>query len=537
MTRNDKSWQDLSQPWHYVEKWAEEKPEAEAFVFAGQRLGWSELKKKVDQTAKVFLEAGVERGDRVALISMARLEFPITYMATLKVGAMWMGLSPKYTVDELRYMIQDSRPKVLVSLRKYLETDLRGNLEILMKEFPFIKKVLIIGEPFPGTEEFEQFAFRPRNEWDEALESRSAQIDVDDDALLLYTSGSTGKPKGVVHSHKSIITNIKMQNEKFYFKPESRGICPFPINHVASCTEMLISSIMAGGCLVMMDVYDPVALLKIVGKEKITQFAQPPVLYLMEMKLPEFKQMDWSYVKIFLFAGAAAPKMMVDVLNDICQKTGAVMLTGYGSTETCGFITYSEKGDDLETLMKTAGKIAPPFELKIVDDQRREVQRGEVGEIAVRGDFLMKRYLNKPEETAKVVDEKGWHYTSDLAYQDERGYITITGRKSEMFKTGAENVFPLEIEGVLETHPSVLFAAVLGVPDEIYQEVGWAFVMLKPGQTTTQEELRALCKSRLANFKVPKRFFIRSLLPMTLSGKVDKVSLRAEAREILKQKY
>jgi fatty-acyl-CoA synthase len=304
---------------------------------------------------------------------------------------------------------------------------------------------------------------------------------------------------------------------------------------VASCTEILIASILGGGCIILIEAFEPVSILKLVEKKNITFFGQPPVLYMLEMKMPEFWQMDWSHVKSFGFAGAAPPKMMIDVLNDICQKTGAVMFTGYGSTETCGFITYSEKGDDLETLMKTAGKIAPPFELKIVNDQRQEVKLGEVGEIAVRGGFLMKRYLNKPEETAKVIDAEGWYYTSDLASQDERGYITISGRKSDMFKTGAENVFPLEIETVLETHPGVLFAAVFGVPDEIYQEVGWAFVMLKPEQTATEEELRALCKSQLANFKVPKRFFIRPLLPLTPIGKVDKVSLRAEAREILKQ--
>jgi fatty-acyl-CoA synthase len=219
---------------------------------------------------------------------------------------------------------------------------------------------------------------------------------------------------------------------------------------------------------------------------------------------------------------------MIDILSAIIQKTGAGLLTGYGSTEVCGFVTYTEAGDDLDTLTKTAGKIAAPFELKIVDDERHELPDGEVGEIAVKGPFLFKEYLNMPEETAKAVDKDGWYFTNDLAFKDDRGYIHITGRKSEMFKTGGENVFPREIEEVLESHQSVLFAAVIGVPDEVFQEVGWAFIMLQPGKGVTEDELRTLCNTKLANYKVPKRFFIRPVLPLLPSGKVNKVELKKE---------
>ncbi|MCG6879336.1 MAG: acyl--CoA ligase, partial [Deltaproteobacteria bacterium] len=153
---------------------------------------------------------------------------------------------------------------------------------------------------------------------------------------------------------------------------------------------------------------------------------------------------------------------------------------------------------------------------------------GKVGEIAVRGPFLFDQYVNMPEATAQVVDEDGWYFTDDLAFKDDRGYIHITGRKSEMFKSGGENVFPREVEEVLEGHESVLFAAVIGVPDEIFQEVGWAFIMLQPEKGVTEDELRALCKTKLANYKVPKRFFLRPVLPLLPSGKVNKVALRKE---------
>ena len=183
--------------------------------------------------------------------------------------------------------------------------------------------------------------------------------------------------------------------------------------------------------------------------------------------------------------------------------------------------------------MKTAGKIAEPFELKITDEQRNELPDGQVGEIAVRGPFLMKGYYNNPDATAEVIDDDGWYYTSDLAFRDERGYIHITGRTSEMFKSGGENVYPREIEEILEGHPGVLFSAVIGVPDEMFQEVGWAFIMVKPGQTVEEEELRSICKERLANFKVPKKFFIRPLLPLLASGKVNRIALKEEIDNML----
>jgi acyl-CoA synthetase (AMP-forming)/AMP-acid ligase II len=529
------TWEKLNQTWHYVEKWAKARPDADALVAGVDKLTWRNFKEKMDAIAQAYLEIGIEKGDRVALLSMARNEFLTTYMAAGKVGAVWLGLSPKYTLEELRYQLSDCRPKLLVTLREYMGSDLSETVSTLMKEFSFLKKVLVIGEPFEGSESFSAYTGKPRENFAAALEKRSSGIKEEDDALLLYTSGSTGKPKGVVHTHRSIVENIKVEIEKFYFDENSRGLLHFPINHVAADVEIGFGAIMSGGCIVCMDKFDPAETLKIIEKEKITHIGQVPVMFLLEFKQPEFWTCDFSNVKAFVWAGAAAPKIMIDLLTPICQKTGAKLITGYGSTEVCGFITYSGKDDNTETLLKTAGKIAHPFELKIVDKQRRILPVGEIGEIAVRGSFLMKGYYNKPEETAKVIDSDGWYYTTDLAFQDESGYIHITGRLSEMFKSGGENVYPREVEEVIETHGSVLFAAVLGVPDEIYQEVGWAFVMPTPGQNVTEEELLNLCKSALANFKVPKKFFIRPLLPLLASGKVNKMTLKDEIQEIMKK--
>lgn len=527
------TWQDLSQTWHYVEKWARETPDTEALVFENDRLTWQDFKDEMDKVAGAFLEAGVKKGDRVAMLSMARTEFPITYMAANKIGAIWLGINPKFTIDELRYQVGDSTPTVLVAVGEFQGNDLSKNIEAIIKEFSFLKKVLIIGKPVAGTEEYKTFVDQSRKGVDNLLNERASLVHPEDEALLMYTSGSTGKPKGVVHTHRSIIENIKVEVDKFYFRQGGRALLHFPINHVAADVEIGFAGILCGSCLICMDRFDPVDSLKVIEKEKINVIGQVPVMFLLQFQQKEFWETDMSNIELFAWAGSAAPELMVKVLSGISQNNGAKLITGYGSTEVCGFVTYTEKDDDIDTLLHTAGKIAPSFELKIVDGQRREMPDGQIGEIAVRGPFMFSRYWNMPEETARVLDDQGWYYTSDLAYKDERGYIHITGRISEMFKSGGENIYPREIEEVIELDESVLFAAVIAVPDEIYQEVGWAYIMLQPGKETTEAALEELCHEKLANYKVPKRFFIRTSLPLLANGKIDKATLKEEAKQLM----
>ena len=527
------SWRALDQTWHYVEKWAIETSEAEALVFEIERLNWHEFKSEMDRIALALLEIGVQKGDHVAFLSMARNEFLTTYMATNKVGAIWLGLNPKFTLDELRYQVGDCKPAVLIAVRSFLDKDLEQDISSLMSEFACIKKVLIIGEAFTGTENFAEFVNRPRQSLCFDLEQMAANVTSEDSALLMYTSGSTGRPKGVVHSHRSIIENIRVEARVFNLHSGSRALLHFPVNHVAADVEIGFGTVFAGGCNVMMDSFHPLESLKMIEKEKITLVGQVPVMFLLQMQQPEFKEIDFSHVEQFVWAGAAAPKPMVDVLSGLCIKTGAVLVTGYGSTEVCGFITYTSAGIDEDRLVNSAGKIAEPFELKIVDDLRQELPHGEIGEIAVRGPFMFSQYLGKPTETAAVLDDDGWYYTSDMAHMDERGYIFIIGRKSEMYKTGGENVYPREVEEVLESHTGVLFAAVIGVPDDLYQEVGWAFVMYQPGTDVSEEELLSLCRDSLVNYKVPKKFFLRPMLPLLATGKVNKAALKQEIEDFV----
>lgn len=517
--------------WHYVDRWARRKPDEEAIVFGDERVSWHEFKERVDRLAKGFLEIGIEKGDRIAFLGMARPEFFISYMAASKVGAVWLGLSPKFSVEELDYMLRDCQPKLLISLREYMGRDLVTVGAEMVANITSLKAVLMMGEPVPRTDNFNSFMNRPRPELDLTLAARADEVRPEDDALLMYTSGSTGRPKGVVHTHKSIIASASVEVERFKCKPSWRLLLHFPVNHVAADVEIGFAAVYGGCATVCLERFEPVESLSVIHRERITLVGQIPAMYLLQMNTPAWRDTDFSAVERFVWSGAVAPNILIETLSAIAKNNGAGIMNAFGMTETAGLFTYTSDDDTLDTLRSTAGRVVEPFELRIVDDQRREVPAGQVGEMAVRGDLLMKEYFNNPDATAGAFDGDGWFYTSDLASMDARGYIHIAGRRSEMFKTGGENVFPREIESVLEAHPSVLQVAVVAVPDEIYSEVGRAYLVLKPGTQHEETDFRDYCKKHLANFKVPKSFQMCPALPMLANGKVDKRALAHQAKK------
>jgi acyl-CoA synthetase (AMP-forming)/AMP-acid ligase II len=515
--------------WQYVEKWAAERPRSECIVYKNRRIAWEEFRTRMDDTAKALCEAGVRKGDRVALLSMGCVEFPVTFMAAAKLGAIWLGLSPKYTRHELLAILRDAEPTVLIALREYGGEDLAPLLCDLVSELPSVRKLVVIGKPFEGAEEFDGWVNKPRKQLDEALQRMAQDVGPDDDLLLMYTSGSTGVPKGVIHTHRSTLISVETEVEYFHIHKKSRVLMNFPINHVAADVELGLAAIRGGAALVIEDRFDPEGSLRLIEQERITVVGGVPTMFLLQFATPDFRQVDLTSVETFIWAGSPAPRHLVETLTRIASRTGARLVTGYGSTEAGGFVTYSSPDDDLQTLARAAGRAVPPTELRIVDEERRRLCIGEPGEIALRGPSLMRGYWNNPRATCEVVDEDGWYYTGDVGWLDERGGLYIVGRTSEMYKTGGENVYPREVEEVLENHPGVAAAAVVGVPNPTWNEVGMAFVVPKPGASVQEDELRAYCKSRLANFKVPKYFEFCSKLPTLATGKVDKVALKDKA--------
>ncbi|MBT5851103.1 MAG: long-chain fatty acid--CoA ligase, partial [Acidimicrobiaceae bacterium] len=278
-----------------------------------------------------------------------------------------------------------------------------------------------------------------------------------------------------------------------------------------------------GGTIIMQDRFDPALMMRTVAEEQINLWGGVPTIFQICVAHPDFADADLSSVEHIAWGGAAMP---FELIQQLLAKTGASRAsTGYGSTETIGGVVFSGPDDSAELATTTVGFIADQTELRLVDDKGNDVAQGEQGEMLVRCDFLMKEYWNRPEATAAAIDSDGWYRTGDLLRQRDDGRYVFLGRNSDMFKSGGYNVYPREIEDCLEEHPAVALAAVVGVPDELFQEVGHAHVVLS-GDAAPDAIIEHV-RSHLANYKVPKAVFVHEQLPMLAVGKVDKVALRA----------
>lgn len=289
----------------------------------------------------------------------------------------------------------------------------------------------------------------------------------------------------------------------------------------------ILSMLVSGGTLVLLDMFVPGEVLKTIQDEKITILGQVPAQYILMFMQPDFGDYDLSSVSKPVASGAPVPPELVVAMK---EKLGTVPFVGYGLTETCGAVTMTRADFSIEKIASTIGTPTLGIEVVIKDDDGKEVARGEAGEICIRGKAVMKGYYKQPEATADVFDSEGFFHTGDIGLIDEDGHIRIKGRKKEMYIRGGENVYPPEVEEVVGKHPKVLFTAVIGIPDQVMGEKGRAYVVLQPGAELTGDELRDYCRAKLAHFKVPDEIVFRSELPLTPLGKVHKFLLYEEAK-------
>ncbi len=509
----------------YLSHWATESGDRTAAVYDDQRLSWQELHSQVQSMACRLMECGVKKGDRVATLSAACNEYLVAYLATTLIGGIWFGLHPRYTRQELRYMLNDAAPKVVVTIDNYLDREFEEDFKALRQECSSITTVIVVGDQdWPDCEPWELSA--PSAEALQSLEARAAQIVPGDGALIVYTSGTTGKPKGALLTHHNILSNIAIQNRHFGFEKNSSVLIHFPTNHIACSTELTIGSLMAGAKMVFLDKFHPAETLETVQREQITMFGQIPTMFLLEFALPNYDEYDLSSVSTYIWAGSAAPESMVRRL----EQSGARLLTGYGMTELTGFVTFTDALATDQELIQGAGIIDPAYELKLVDENRVDLTAAQVtdrtvGEVAIRGDCVMDGYWGRGAQTREAIDSDGWLYTGDMASMDKKGNIYLAGRIHDMFKSGGHNIYPREIETVIEQQPEVAMVAVIPVSDPIYQEVGRALIVAKSNQTVSIDHIDRLCREQLANFKVPKSIRIVDSFPLLPNGKLDKKAI------------
>ncbi len=509
----------------YPAHFAALQPEREALILGDERLSYAAFAERIERCARALLACGVAKGDRVATLSTPRPVYLVVYLAAARIGAIWCGLNPRAKIDELSFVVGDAAPRLLLSISAFEGRDFRPDLERLMADHPCLERLVMLDDGAPGLgESFEDFLATGDGVADRDLDSARRAVSPDDAALVVYTSGSTGRPKGALLSHAGIVHTARVQCEHWWAEP-FRIMNNMPINHIGGAVQISCHAIVAGGTNVMMERFAPSEMPAVIERERVTIMHLVATMYRILLDREEARRHDLSSLQTLVWSGAPAPRDLIGELRRLTPR----LFTSYGQTEVGGEVTFTPDGASDEVLAETAGRPEQGYDIRIGDEHGQPVPAGEAGEIQVRAKTVMLGYFHRPEDTAAAFTPDGYLCTSDLAEERPDGNYRIVGRLREMFKSGGYNVYPREIELAIEGHAGVAMAAVVGVPDALYGEVGHAYVLREADAEVSAAALDAHCRDRLANYKVPKLFAVRDSLPMLPIGKIDKPALKAEA--------
>ena len=513
----------------YPTYWAARCPEREAMVLGDIRWRYADLARNVDLYARALWAHGVRHGDRIAVLATPRPESLCLFLAAARIGALFTGLNLRFQYEELRYVVADSRPRLLIFLPAFRNRDYRDDIRRLLDEGLGIEQAFSFGNVCPGlSRSFSDFLARASAVPDADFAAAIAAVKRHDPCLLIYTSGSTGRPKGAMLPHFGLSHCSRNQLDHWWAEP-LRVLNNLPISNVFCVGDLFCFCMVGGGTTVFMERFEAKEILTVIEREKVTLWGQVSTMLQLALSQPEAETADLSSLQMIFWAGARAPRELIQRLAKITPYLGS----NYGLTETVAGVTYTEKGASLDVLADTVGKPDPHYEVRVVRPDGTPAADGEAGEIHIRGHCMMVGYWNRPEATAAAIDKDGWLHSGDIGLRRPDGNFQIVGRMSDMFKSGGFNVYPREIEMMLETHPAVAMAAVIGVPDDLFGEVGHAYLLLRtddqPSGEPAESDVASWCRERLANYKVPKRFHLRRKLPMLPVGKIDKVALREEA--------
>ncbi|MGZ4637316.1 MAG: AMP-binding protein [Nocardioidaceae bacterium] len=495
----------------------------------GRRWSYPELVAEVDACALGLHALGVRKGDRVGIWAPNCAEWVFVQFATAKLGAILVNINPSYRTHELGYVLEQAGISVLVSAPSFKTSDYRAMVAEVAPQCTELREVLFLGDPA-----WEQLMATGRAADRSLLAQREAELSADDPINIQYTSGTTGFPKGATLTHHNLLNNGFFVGEGCGYTDADRICIPVPYYHCFGMGMGNLGATTHGATMVIpAPGFDPALTLQAVQDEKCTSLYGVPTMFIAELALPNFADYDLSSLRTGIMAGSPCP---VEVMKRVVAEMGMDEVTiCYGMTETSPVSTQTGADDDLDRRTSTVGQVHPHLEVKIVDPATGiTVPRGETGEFCTRGYSVMLGYWNQPEKTAEVVDSARWMHTGDLAVMDEAGYLNIVGRIKDMVIRGGENVYPREIEEFLYTHPDIVDAQVIGVPDERYGEELMAWVRLREGaEPLTAESLREYCTGKLAHYKIPRYVRIVDEFPMTVTGKIRKVEMRATSVEEL----
>jgi fatty-acyl-CoA synthase len=491
---------------------------------SGRRWTYSELDTVVNHLALGLLHLGIAKGERVGIWAPNCAEWVFTQYATAKIGAVLVNVNPAYRSHELKYVVEQSGMRLLISAVAHKTGDYRA----MIKEIGFTSAVHI-GEPG-----FDDLIEQGSRMDPAALRERATELAFDDPINIQYTSGTTGFPKGATLSHHNILNNGYFVGELAGYTDADRVCLPVPLYH---CFGMVMGNLGAtshGACVVLpAPGFEPEATLRAVEQERCTSLYGVPTMFIAELGLPGFAGFDLSSLRTGIMAGSPCP---VEVMKRVVAEMNmAEVAICYGMTETSPVSTMTRRDDTLARRTETVGRAMPHIEVKIVDPATGlTVPRDRPGELRTRGYSVMLGYWEQPASTAEAIDAARWMHTGDLATMDADGYVTIAGRIKDMVIRGGENIYPREIEEFLYGHPDVSDVQVVGVPDAKYGEELMAWVILRPGAAPlTAESVREFCAGRLAHYKIPRYVHVVDAFPMTVTGKIRKVQMREEALSIL----
>ena len=494
-------------------RWAQRYPDEPCIKYGNLEFTKGEFNIRVNRVAHAFQEAGIRKGDRVAVLMANSNVFLEIFLALSKLGGIMVPLNFRLAAPELEYILNDAEPVMLLYSAEFLST-----VQTLRGRVLSVKSVLCEMEGGSPDDPVYETWISKRSQEEPVPD---AEVTLDDPQFIMYTSGTTGKPKGAVVLHGN--TQWNAVNSVVTYSMDSRdvGIACAPLFHIGGLGVSVNPSLYVGAKLVIHRFFNPSEVLKSVEAERATIVFGIPVMFLFMSIVPEFQSVDLSSLRFFIAGGSPCPRPLIETY----MRRGVTFNQGYGMTETAPGITALRTEDAMRKL-GSCGKPLFHTDVKVVDLGGKELPPGEIGEVLVKGPNVIREYWRRPKETAEAI-VNGWIHTGDMGYFDDEGYLYLVDRKKDMYISGGENVYPAEVEDALMGCDQVADAGVIGIPDEKWGEVGMAIVVPKPGVTATEESIINYCRGKLGKYKIPRRVLFVKELPRTATGKILKKELKA----------
>ncbi len=490
-------------------------PVKTALIYQGYGMTYRELGKRADSVSGALQRlCNIQKGDRVAVLFSNTLEFCVCYFAIVQIGAVCLPLNYRLSGQEMAYQLKDTETGVLI-----FEDIYRDTVERLLPELDKVRQVFITGADIPtGLRSYRELEAGSEHFFEEV------PIDEEDPASIMYTSGTTGRPKGAVLCHRNLICNGITAAHIMQVTPKTKQMILTPLFHASALHSQLISSVLMGGTSVIMKEFKTKESLELMAREKVTLLVAVPTMYWFWVTYPDFDQYDLTSIEYTLSGAAPAAPELIKLLAEKFPRSK--FINAGGQTESTSF-TFALPPEDALIKLGSIGWATPCNEIIVADEKGQELDLNQMGELWFKGPAVCKGYWNNPQGTKETITN-GWLHTGDVGKVDEDGYLYLLDRKKDMIIRGGENIYCIEVENALYSHPNVLEAAVVGVPDKIFGEQVKAVLVLKPGQSATEEEIRQFCFQHLADYKVPKYVKFVESLPRNPGGKVVKAKLRED---------